>query len=227
MLPVAKFLFEAGFSIFMYDARNHGESEYDGPITLKKISQDILSAYHTVRNLNIVDEELIGVLGHSLGAAAAIVAASKEPGLRCIISSASYGETKYLFKRYQKISPLPLGPLYPLFYKIIHSWVKEDIDFFSPNYRIKYINAPILLFHGEDDLEVLKKESESILENSKTNHCKLILIPKRGHYDLLRDKIYRIETIKFLENNLRVNNNRKVDIPNSIKTEIDKDLIYK
>ncbi|MDH3695170.1 MAG: alpha/beta fold hydrolase [Gammaproteobacteria bacterium] len=67
MLPAACFLHQAKFSVVLYDARGHGVSNNDGPITLLKVAQDILACLDYLATRADVDMRRVGVLGHSFG----------------------------------------------------------------------------------------------------------------------------------------------------------------
>lgn len=79
MLPVACALHQAGFRVLLYDARGHGSSGDDGPITIVKFAEDLRSAVGYLGGRPDVDATRLGVVGHSLGGAGAILAAGRKP----------------------------------------------------------------------------------------------------------------------------------------------------
>ncbi len=84
MLPVARQLHEAEFGVLLYDARGHGTSDNDGPMTILKFTEDLIAGIDYLQERLDVDMTRLGVVGHSIGEASAILAASSgSPKLQC------------------------------------------------------------------------------------------------------------------------------------------------
>ena len=79
----ARILAEQGMATFIFDFRGHGSSEgaVDG-----KMADDVLDAWEVFSRFREVDENRMGLAGHSLGAMSAIVAAGKIKDLKALIA---------------------------------------------------------------------------------------------------------------------------------------------
>lgn len=86
MLPHADYLYSAGFSVLLFDFRYRGESEGDAQTLGAKESWDIQSAVDYLKKRPDVDPERIGVLGSSLGAASAILAAAEVSEIKGVVA---------------------------------------------------------------------------------------------------------------------------------------------
>jgi pimeloyl-ACP methyl ester carboxylesterase len=79
----AKIMASQGVAVIIFDFRGHGSSEglVDG-----KMPQDVTDAWDTLAQFPEVDNERMGLVGHSLGAMSAILAAQKVYNPKMLIS---------------------------------------------------------------------------------------------------------------------------------------------
>jgi pimeloyl-ACP methyl ester carboxylesterase len=70
----AKIMVNQGIAVMVFDFRGHGDSEgaVDG-----KMVDDVLDAWNTLKRIPEIDKDRMGIIGHSLGAMSAIMAADK------------------------------------------------------------------------------------------------------------------------------------------------------
>jgi len=82
MRPCAQRLACQGIAALALDLRGHGKSEgtLDGGI-----GQDVAAAYDVLRNHEKVDNERIGLVGHSMGALACLYAATAVNGVKAVV----------------------------------------------------------------------------------------------------------------------------------------------
>jgi pimeloyl-ACP methyl ester carboxylesterase len=85
MEPSARILAEQGMASIIFDFRGHGDSEgaIDG-----RMDEDVVDAYNILCKLPEVDENRMGIAGHSLGAVSAIMAAEKVDKPRALVALA-------------------------------------------------------------------------------------------------------------------------------------------
>ncbi len=100
MLPLAHLLHTAGFGVLMYDARGHGTSGAAGPITIRKFAEDLMAAIDYLEIRLGADATCLGVVGHSMGGASTILAASIEPRIRVLVSSSAFADAVALTRRF-------------------------------------------------------------------------------------------------------------------------------
>lgn len=196
--PIVKFLHNSGFDMFLYDSRGHGNSESDNPITLKKMAADISAAidYACIKfkSANLP----IAILGHSMGASAAILAASNDNRIEKIIACAPFSDPKLIIKRHIKSNKIPLGIFIKLVFYFIQRWIGTTIDNIAPINRINYIEKDILLVHGLKDTLIPYTDTISLRNASTSKKTSLLKVENRGHFDILRDSFFMNNVIDFI-----------------------------
>ena len=88
MLPLAEPLHTARYTVLMIDARSHGRSDVDTFSSLPRFAEDLAEASAWLRRQPGIDPERIGVIGHSVGAAACLLYASRQHDLAAVVSIA-------------------------------------------------------------------------------------------------------------------------------------------
>jgi pimeloyl-ACP methyl ester carboxylesterase len=97
MEPAAQIMAAQGIASLIFDFRGHGASEgaVDG-----KMAEDIVDAWNVLCQLPEVDDQRIGIAGHSLGAMSAIIAADKVDNPRALVALSCPPEVD---------GPMPIG----------------------------------------------------------------------------------------------------------------------
>jgi pimeloyl-ACP methyl ester carboxylesterase len=186
MLPLARRLHQSGFGVLLFDARGHGASDGGGFVTIMTLAQDLLAAVDLAQRRPDVDPVAIGLLGHSMGGASAIVAASLDPRIRAVASLASFADNTTLTVAALALRRLPRRPFLPAVRLFIERALGHSMDWASPQARIGDLGVPILLVHGEADTFVSPSVLEELDRRSGRKAVRLLLAG-RGHFDVLRD----------------------------------------
>jgi len=89
MRPSAQRLVRRGIATLTFDFRGHGQSEglLDGDL-----AEDVIAATKLLRNHNKVDPKRIAIVGHSIGAVAAIQAAATSENIQALVCLSSPAE---------------------------------------------------------------------------------------------------------------------------------------
>ena len=102
-------LIEEGFTVFTFDFRGHGESSCPAGYRLlqwpsDKELEDVLGACAYVEDslAAVGESERIGVFGISRGAGAAILAASSDPNIACLVSDGAFSTRETLVSYMKK-----------------------------------------------------------------------------------------------------------------------------
>lgn len=77
LLHAAAALQRAGYAVLLPEARNHGRSDRDDHSSLPRFAEDLGCALDWLKCQPEVDVERLAALGHSVGAAAVLLAASQ------------------------------------------------------------------------------------------------------------------------------------------------------
>lgn len=179
MLPVAAPLHASGYAVLMIDARNHGNSDADTFSSMPRFAEDLEAAFGWLSAHTEIDATRIAVLGHSVGAAAALLAASRQPAIAAVVSVASFAHPREMMQRWlagHHIPELPVG-WYVLHY--IEWIIAHRFDEIAPISTARLLRCPLLLIHGEEDEIVPVCDSRRILAVA-SQRAELMLIPG-GH----------------------------------------------
>lgn len=193
MLPLAKPLHDAGYALLFFDARCHGRSDRDSFASLPRFAADLESALEWLQVQRDVDETRVGVVGHSVGAGAALLLAAQRRDLAAVVSLSAFAHPDRMMRRWLKSRRIPFWPLgaYILFY--VQRVIGYRFDDIAPVHTIRAVNCPVLLVHGTEDKTVPVNEAREIYANRADKHVHLLLIP--GNHGEFGDLERYIETM--------------------------------
>jgi alpha-beta hydrolase superfamily lysophospholipase len=148
MLPLAPSFHQAGMDVLLFDARNHGRSDGDSFSSLPRFAEDLDTVLDWLKQRR--PEHRLVVLGHSIGAAAAILSASRRHDIDRVIGLSGFAHPKLVMKRHLDRPWLPrfLRPLIIVYIQWVIGYRFDDI---APMNRIAQVRCPVLLAHGTDD----------------------------------------------------------------------------
>lgn len=177
--------YNRGFSIFMYDHRNHGLSSGDYTSMGYFEKFDLKTCANYIFN-KLGDDISLGVLGESMGAATVLQYCSIDKRIDFCIEDCGYSDVFDLFrhrlKEDYKINFIPLLYIADILMKFKYSWNFKSA---SPITFIKDIDIPILFIHGDKD-DYVPTYMVYDLFNSKTTGIRDIYIAKDAkHADAL------------------------------------------
>ena len=156
MLPWADFLSRAGYSVFTYDMRARGQSGGDA-ITLGALEQeDLLSVIDYVAARPDVDKDKIGALGVSLGGAATVLAAARDPRVKVVVDDCGFSDApNVIFSAFEHFIHLPPIPFAPVTVAIADLRTGQRIERVRPVDAIGRIAPrPVFIIHGLADAYV-------------------------------------------------------------------------
>lgn len=181
MLPLAKPLHAAGYALLFFDARSHGRSDADSFASLPRFAEDLEQAVDWLQGQGEVDARRVGVVGHSVGAGAALLLASRRPDLAAVVSLAAFAHPAGIMRRWLKLKGIPYWPLgaYILYY--VQHVIGHRFDDIAPCRTIRAAHCPVLLAHGIEDQMVPVSEAHEIYANRRDGRVHLLLMP--GSHD--------------------------------------------
>lgn len=203
MLPLAKPLHAAGYALLLFDARSHGRSDGDSFASLPRFAEDLEHAVDWLQQQPDVDARRVGAIGHSVGAGAALLLASRRNDLAAVVSLAAFAHPAPIMRRWLKQKRIPYWPLgaYVLFY--IQRVIGVRFDVIAPSHTIGLTHCPVLLAHGTEDETVPVSEAQVIYANRRDGRVRLLLMP--GSHDEFGELERHIGTvIGFLDDTLRM-----------------------
>jgi len=195
MLPLASHIHDAGFHALFLDARNHGRSEHDTFSSMPRFSEDLDVAIEYVTGRG--DVSTIGVLGHSVGAGAAILSASNGSSIDAVVSVSSFAHPGEVMRDQMNIP----RPILRVVLEAVQRTIGYRFDEFAPRARVDKVDIPILLVHGDADEVVPLSNLYEIAEAHGS--AEIMVVPGGGHSDLAPFEPYVADIIAFFETNLK------------------------
>ncbi len=179
-LDVALALGRNGYNILMFDFRGCGESSGNLTSIGQFEKDDLIGAVNFMKNMGPQGEHL-GVIGFSMGAVTAILAAAEDSRIEAVAADAPFADLeKYLHDNLPVWSDLPSFPFTPVILKIMPVVLNLDPQKVSPEAVIRQIRAPVLFVHGNSDTDVPVFNSEELYRKTPGRN-KLWIVPGAGH----------------------------------------------
>ena len=154
-LPNAEVLHAIGLHVLTLDVRAHGENPPELlPLTAGEFGADALAGVRWL--LARPDVSKVAVLGHSMGAIGALLAAAAEPGVAAVVAVASPADPYRLTRQTFHLASLPLPDViaYPLAWLTTHVFLQprgHTVAGVSAARAIERYRGPVLLVNGTDD----------------------------------------------------------------------------
>jgi len=152
-----------------------------------KFSADIRAALDEAIRRG-ADPEKLGVLGLSVGGAAAIHAAAHDERIQAVVTVGAFAHPGDLMRAELRGKGIP-SILVPVILRYVEHSIGARLDDIAPDRQIRNIEARVLLAHGADDAVVPVGHGRRLADAGGTN-VELLLLPGRGHSDCNRDPLF-------------------------------------
>ncbi|MEA1888313.1 MAG: alpha/beta fold hydrolase [Pseudomonadota bacterium] len=198
MLPLAGPLHQAGLNVLLLDARSHGQSDTAGFSSMPRFAEDADAAIDWLKTYKTESASRLALLGHSVGAGAVLLAASRRNDISAVISIAAFAHPDSMMRSYLDRFRMP---------EIVKSSVLRYVEWvighqfndIAPMNRLRHVQCPVLLVHGTDDDTVPVTDVHLIHENGTGKKSELLLIEGAGHGSVDKIKQHADELIAFLQ----------------------------
>lgn len=181
MAPLAVPLLAAGLHVLLLDARCHGRSDDDEIASMPAIADDIGVGLGWLRGRPDVDRSRMVLIGHSVGAGACLLVASRDQEVSAVVSIASMAHPE-TFMETMLQGRLP-RPLVRLALRFVEHAVGQPFESFAPVNTINRVRVPILLVHGDQDQTVPLEDARTLLAQTG-GRAQLLVIPGGAHANL-------------------------------------------
>lgn len=183
--PGIAFLHDAGYNLFVFDHRAHGQSGGTsttlGPLEVR----DLRGAVAYLASRPDVDPARIGAIGCSMGSAISIVAAAEDNGIRAVVAESVYADMGELWARfgYVGVRGKPIHWSWGwLMRAMTRLWTGYPVRTFKPVAVIGAIAPrPLLLIHGEHDNAACTVADAERLYEAAGEPKELWIVPGAGH----------------------------------------------
>lgn len=198
MLPLARPLQAAGWNVLLFDARNHGDSDADTFSSMPRFAEDTEAALAWLRARPGMAEAPAALLGHSVGAAAVLLAASRRDDIGAVVSLSAFAHPDGMMRRWLAGKGLPFFPLGWYVLRYVERVIGHRFDAIAPVTTLPRVRCPVLLVHGRDDRVILPEDAERLFASRGETPARLHLLP--GDHDLSRHIEAELpELLAFLE----------------------------
>jgi pimeloyl-ACP methyl ester carboxylesterase len=222
----AAFLREAGFRVFAFDFRGHGDSERPPgysprPWVTEHEVSDLRAALKYLSGRADTRDARIGLFGVSRGASTAIVVGAEEESVRGIVSDGGFSTSHTLHNYMRRWSPIFLDPILlflsrPDFVMSVFRRLsmrlaehRMGVRCASVERALRRLAVPILFVHGEKDSYIETTQAKMLL-GFAGGPKELWMVPEADHneaVDVARAE-YSRRVVQFFETALEESQSR-------------------
>lgn len=201
MLGYAKIYLNLGFHVFVYDHRNHLESDKICTTMGDKEADDLQTVIEVVKQ-RLGANIIIGTHGESMGAATVMVHAGRYHSVDFVVEDCGYNTLKellsYLCGFYKKVPVFPTMLFVSLLFKLLTKTSFKDVN---PEFEISTCDdIPMCFMHGDKDDFVPTYMAYKLYDNKPG--FKMIHLYKDAKHALshVENKIqYEKDVVEFLQ----------------------------
>jgi dipeptidyl aminopeptidase/acylaminoacyl peptidase len=176
LLPLALPLHQAGFTLLFIDARCHGRSDEDSFTSMPRFAEDLGHAIDWLKRKDDIDPHAIAVIGHSVGAGAALLSASRRNDIAAVVSIAAFTHPVTMMRRWFAAKRIPYRPVGWLMLRYVEWVIGHRFDDIAPINTIRQVRCPVLLVHGAEDTTVPVSEAHAIHAARSGDNVRLKLV---------------------------------------------------
>jgi len=199
-LEVARSLVAGGFNVLMFDFRNSGESDGDVTTLGYREVNDLRGAVAWLKRERAERAGRIGVMGFSLGAVTAILAAAGEPAIEAVVADSGFSDLRsYLAANMPVWTGLPDVPFTWTILAVMPPLLDVDVDAVSPVAVMPRLEQPVLIIHADGDDVIPASEGEKLLAAGRPGRVELWVAPGTKHLGARRSDpaAYDARVIRF------------------------------
>ncbi|WP_420627175.1 alpha/beta hydrolase [Candidatus Leptofilum sp.] len=183
LLVQAAAMHQAGYGALLVDLRNHGESGDAISTWGLAEANDLIAAFGYLQTHPEVDSARIGLVGKSMGGAAAALAAAQLPDLAVLVLESTYASLEENMVNIMPSIARAPGFLAPTVFSRINAATDEPLTEIRTADIVPNLAMPLLIMHGEQDRIVPVAQGRTIF--AAANEPKqLHTIPGAGHLNI-------------------------------------------
>ena len=181
MLPVLAPLHAAGLAVLLVDARCHGQSDDASFTSLPRFAEDIEAGLDWLHQQAHIDTERLAVMGHSVGAGAALLCATRRPDVQAVVSLSAFAHPREIMRSFLAEARIPYPVLGWYVMRHVQTVIGARFDDIAPLTSMTRLRCPVLLVHGTDDKVVPFGDAQRLLSAGPPGqvHC----LPVNGGHD--------------------------------------------
>ena len=163
MLPALAPLHAAGFAVLLLDARCHGQSDGAPFTSLPRFAEDIEAGLDWLRQQALIDAGRLSVMGHSVGAGAALLYATRRADVRAVVSLSAFAHPREIMRSFLAEARIPYPVLGWYVMRHVQAVIGARFDDIAPLRSMTRLRCPVLLVHGTEDAVVPFADAQRLL----------------------------------------------------------------
>lgn len=194
LLLLAEPLAAAGYPVLLFDVQGHGRNAPVPYVTVRHFRDDVMAVARYARER--FPERKRVVVGHSLGGAAAVLAAERGAPVDGVVTVAAPADVLEVTADYLRSRGFPGG--FMVFAMRPFWWPRVGGTFrhLVPERKIGSLEQPVLVLHPEKDRRVSRGHAERLGAAAGVTPC---IIPDAGHTDVLSHPETLVRVTTFLD----------------------------
>lgn len=194
-------LVRAGIAVVLFDAASHGDSSSEAFSSLPRFAEDLAAVLDTLRGMPVIDSSRVGLLGHSVGAAAVLLHAARQGGTLAVVSLSAFAHPREVMERWLQEHHIPRRWIGTAILEHVQDVIGERFDHIAPLHQLPRIVCPVLLVHGAQDETVPVCDAHRLHAASRRGD----LLVVEGDHDLRQSLAPRSDgLVRFFCMHLRV-----------------------
>jgi len=194
MTLLAEPLLRAGYPVFLFDVRHHGESPEASFVTARHFRDDIRAAAREVKSA--YPNRPLVLVGHSMGGSAAILAVAESAPVDGLVTIAAPADLWEVWAHHFQQRGLPgrwtvrvLSPFWRL---------RAGVSFHTlrPEKRVAEVGVPLLILHGDADRSVSVSHARTLGQVSGIDP---VILQGEGHNEILGSEALVSRVLGFTE----------------------------
>lgn len=187
----------AGIAVLLLDARCHGLSEDDTFASMPRFSEDLEAGLDWLAAQPQVDSSRLAVMGHSVGAGAALLSATRRQDVRAVVSISAFAHPAEVMRRWLAVYHIPYAVLGWYVLRHVQRVIGARFDDIAPLRSMAHVNCPVLLVHGTEDEMVPINDARRLLAAARSDQVEWVEVAGR-HDPTHAIEVHFPQLIRFL-----------------------------
>lgn len=155
-------LVSAGLAVALFDTTCHGESEDEDFSSLPRFAEDLAAVVQALRFEPSVDASRVALIGHSVGAAAVVLHAARQGGVRAVVALALFADPQDMMMRWLDEHRIPRRWIGRAIVEEVQAIIGERYAHIAPERLLPKLKCPVLLVHARQDTVVPLEDAQRL-----------------------------------------------------------------